>query len=468
MERSRRILFATFTILLAAHASLARPPATLQADVAKILSRPSLRCAHVGVMVMSLPSGDVWFSSNPDRLFVPASNAKLFIAAALGRLGPDFRYETAVLAEREPQDGVLRGDLFLKGSGDPTLTFLHLAGLAERLRKKGLSHITGRVVGDESAFDSVRFGRGWMLEDLPWYYAPEISALSLNGNSVMVVVRPGPVPGVPPRVTISPPTSYLRIENQAMTQSGQLAMPIVIDRPFGLPLVAVHGGIRPGSRPAYQRVSVPDPALWAAHVFRERLLASGVRIDGEAAVGIASADMVALADHGSPPLYEIIGTMLKNSDNHMAEQLLKMLGGTAEHSLAAVDRFLRKAGVTSTCPPNIADGSGLSRYNLASPRHFAALLRFMDRHPHRSVWLEALPMPGIRAALNGRMMVAAGAGTVYAKTGTMFAVSALSGYASTRSGRRVCFSILVNNFVAPTAEIRQAQDDIVAAIARAR
>jgi len=475
MQHSRRILFATFTILLAAQASLARPPATLQADVAKILNRPSLRCAHVGIIIMSLPDGEVWYSSNPDRLFLPASNVKLFVAAAaLDQLTPQFRYQTHVRWAPSPQDGVLRGDIFIKGYGDPALLFTHIAALAESVRDSGISHITGRVVADDTAFDSVRYGAGWMLEDLPWYYAAEISALSLNGNSLQVIVRPGPAAHRPAVVTVSPPTTYMDIQADVTTCPTGSYIGINVERPLGTRIVKVRGSTVPGARPVVERLSVPDPALWAAHVFTERLRACGVQVDGEPALGRELALGEIRLRHHSPPLKEIVATMLKHSDNLMAEQLLKTLGaqttgnGTVEDGLAVVNRFLRKAGVASACVPHLADGSGLSRYNLASPRHIASLLRFMDRQPHRSAWLNALPVAGVSGTLEGRMTDSPAAGIARAKTGTMFAVSALSGYASTRNGRRVCFSILVNNFVAPTREIRQAQDDIVAAIARAR
>lgn len=191
----------------AIHAPSAAAPAGIGSDLDRIFSDPIFAGAQWGVEVISLDRGEILYSLNPTRLYMPASNNKILTAAsALVRLGPDFRYETRIAAEGTIVDGVLEGNLVIVGSGDPSLAPRFHDGdplrvfkdWAAKLQEKGIRKIDGAIVGDARAFPPPYIGSGWEWDDLAYGYAAPVTALQFNENLITVEVSPEKPRGAPP------------------------------------------------------------------------------------------------------------------------------------------------------------------------------------------------------------------------------------------------------------------------------
>lgn len=454
------------------------PP--LARAIADALSDPSLAHSGVALLVVSLERGDTLFSREADRLYTPASNRKLFTAAsALHWLGPDHRFRTALLATGPLRGDTLHGDLVLVGRGDPDLTAAQLAGLADSLARRGARVVTGDVRADDTWFDDVAWGAGWMWDDGPFWEWPYVTALSLADNVVTVTARPGPAVGAPIEVAIDPPTAYVTVHSTATTAAPASEPELEIDRRWDPKenVVDVRGALPLGAEAVVARRTVEEPALFAATVFRELLEARGVEVVGAARLEpLAGEPADTVASHRSAPLTESVRNFLKISDNLTGELLVKAVGaavsgapGTYENGLAAERAFLAAEVGVDTTAQRLADGSGVSRYNLVTARQIVQLLDYMtSRDDLFPAYFAALPVAGVDGTLETRLRGTPAEGRAHAKTGTLNGVTSLSGYVDSADGERLAFSMLIEFFAGSTAPRRAVQDSVVAALARFR
>jgi D-alanyl-D-alanine carboxypeptidase/D-alanyl-D-alanine-endopeptidase (penicillin-binding protein 4) len=448
--------------------------------VARALSDPSLAHSGVAFLAVSLDRGDTLFAREPDRLYTPASNRKLFTAAsALHWLGPEHRFRTALVATGPVVSDTLRGDLVLIGRGDPDLLPAHLAALADTVAAGGTRVVAGDVRADDTWFDDVEWGAGWMWDDGPYWEWPYVTALTVADNVVTATVRPGLRVGDPVAVSIDPPTGYVIVNVSAVTAASGDASDLVVDRHWDPRenVIDITGALALDAEPVVAQRTVEDPALYAATLLLELLEARGVEVLGSARHG-GPADAVAntLAVHVSDPLSESIRNFLKISDNLTGELLVKAVGasvagppGTYDKGLAAERAFLaREVGIDTTAQ-QLADGSGVSRYNLVTARQIVTLLRYMTtRDDLFPFYRAALPIAGVDGTLENRMRGTAAEGRVGAKTGTLNGVTALSGYVPSADGERLAFSLMMEFYTGSSAPRRAVQDSIVAALARFR
>jgi len=479
------LLPAGIGVLLAAapiHTTLALNRAQMAIQVQSLLERKGSRAIRWGVCIARVDTGEVLFSYHPDDLLLPASNRKLFVTAlALDRLGPDFRFSTPLyLSSPAGQDGRVSGDLIVRGAGDPTFLnprFHHGSMISpfqewvETLRSRGLREIEGDLVVDGSGFDSgERLADGWIKDYETAEYAPRVSAICIAGNRVAVGVRPAAETGQPPGISLVPANSVVRIDNQAITGPARCADTIEIVRAENGPdHLIVRGRIARTAEEQSQRVPLEQPGLVAGEVFRSLLekkaisVRGGVRaLNGDHATSLTSSVMV--AQYQSPPLREIIAVTNKHSDNYCAEQLFQAVAfaktGRASYANAKKyeEEFLAEIGVLPDAA-NFEDGSGLSRLNLVSPRAVVRLLCHMAAHKYAADFTDSLAVAGRDGTLAGRMGRRA-QGHVRAKTGLLSMASCLSGYAETRSGVTVAFSILANDCAGRIGEATSVQDRI--------
>jgi len=411
--------------------------------------------ATAAVRVVSLDSGEVLYDRNPDLSLNPASNMKLVTsAAALTLLGPEHRYTTRVLASGAPIRGVLRGDLVLRGSGDPVLETPDLEKLADSLKAAGLRRVTGRLLADDFRYDDRRLGVGWNWGDEPFYYSAQISALTLNRNVAVVTLSPGEAVGDPLRIAVAPVEGYLRVLSRAATSPRGGEPDLSVTRERARNDVVVVGSLPVGAASVRREVTMEEPALWAAEVFRRLLSERGVRVEGRTDRAEAPPGAVELAAHTSRPLREIMPLFNKPSDNLIGELLLKELGvarrgqGTAAAGAEVIEGWLRESGI-GAAGVRVADGSGLSRMDLLTARTVCALLLHADRQPWKDDFVASLPVAGVDGTLRNRFQGTAAARKVHAKTGTLRHVSALGGYATGPNGERRAFSILINGYPGP-------------------
>ncbi|MCC7494288.1 MAG: D-alanyl-D-alanine carboxypeptidase/D-alanyl-D-alanine-endopeptidase [Fimbriimonadaceae bacterium] len=409
------------------------------------------------------------FAVQADKLLAPASTLKCYtVAAALDALGAEHTFVTRVLASAAPAAGAVE-ELYLVGGGDPSLGRPQLGALAAAVAAAGVQRI-GRVIVVDSRYRD-RFGYGWTVDDLPWYYAAECSALTLDRNHVDVTVTPGAQAGEPAKVTCNPPSSYLQVDSTVTTVAAGQATAVDFDRPPGGRQFVLRGQIASDQKAGRSEgMAVPEVELYAATVFAEVLQQRGVLVAAPAARGTAPATAVELARQVSPPLSQLIVRLLKSSDNLYAELLLRELGvatagaGTASGGLHGVRAFLQAHEVDATrC--RLADGSGLSRYNLVSARVTAGVLRAMALHRDREAFFAALPIAGVDGTLGYRFKGTPAERNVRAKTGSYSNHSALAGYVTTAGGDLLVASTVVNHATAAPAELRAVQDKLFVALA---
>ncbi|MBV9852244.1 MAG: D-alanyl-D-alanine carboxypeptidase/D-alanyl-D-alanine-endopeptidase [Armatimonadetes bacterium] len=436
----------------------------LVGELDKILDTPGLKGGIVGAEVARVSDGQVLYARNPDTRLMPASNRKLFTAAAaLELLGDEFRLETDVRAAGGPDAaGVLRGDITLRGGGDGLLSVADLGEMARQVARAGVRRITGGVVGDGTLFPDGPYGEGWEWDDLSDDYAPQISALEVNEGIVSVRVAAGARAGDAATVTVDP-AGYLPVANSARTMATGTAADVRIFRPYDAGYLVVTG-ILPIGGAADNTATVADPARFAATVFRQALIRQGVTVEGPAfSARSRGTGSLLLASHLSLPLAQYLAKMDKPSDNLLAESLWRVLGaekgsgGTYAAGAAVARPFFQSLGLDATTL-TLADGSGVSRRNFVTARAVTQLLVAMHGRPDWRAFYDSLPIAGVDGTLRRRMAGTPAAGNVHAKTGTLTGASCLSGYVTGRGGALYAFSLLMNNFPAGGAAARVAQD----------
>jgi PBP4 family serine-type D-alanyl-D-alanine carboxypeptidase len=449
---------------------------SLRARIEQILADSALAHSSAGVKIASLRSGEVFYERNSKLLFHPASNQKLLTSAtALGILGPAFEFSTRVACDSGAvKDSVLDGNLFFIGGGNPDLTSIELFGLAQQLKQTGIREVNGDLICDDFYFDDVRWGSGWAWDDDPAAYSPRLTALTLNKNVVTVTVTPGDSVGELAKVFVEPPTDFVQVVNTSATvqygwQVDSLRLPpLIIDRRWqqNQNIIIVDGAIGMDQQPRHDEINVLSPELYAGTIFRDMLSYAGIKLNGRVTRGLAPPAGRTLAEHRQPMMPALIN-LNKISDNLTAELILKTIGaekfgrrGNAENGLRAIRLFLSSGGIDTTAM-SLADGSGLSRYNLITPAAIVDLLTAMwNNFKLRNEFIATLPIAGVDGTLENRMRGTPAEGIVHAKTGSLSGVSALSGYAVTLDGEELAFSIMMQPFVVPTRAIREAQDKI--------
>ncbi|GAA4062368.1 D-alanyl-D-alanine carboxypeptidase/D-alanyl-D-alanine-endopeptidase [Actinomadura miaoliensis] len=360
----------------------------------------------------------------------------------------------------------MRGDLYLKGTGDPTLRPRDYRRLAGAVARAGIRRVEGRLVADDTHFDDRRLGGDWEADDEQYAYAAQVSALTLSpdrelhAGAVRVNVAAGR-PGAPVHVALWPSTRYLTVDNRARTGAPGTRSTLSITRPRGTTTVRVTGSY-PADGPVRRQLrSVHEPTLYAAAVFRAALRAHGVRVEGATVRGRTPARARRVAVRRSMPLRRLAVPYMKLSNNTIAEILVKAMGrkrkgvGSWPAGLSVTRRQLGRLGV-DTSRLTFADGSGLSRSNRTTARQLSELLLRVRGRRWFPAFADALPVAGhphpwVGGTLASRMRHSAAAGNVRAKTGTLTGVTALSGYVRGPDDRRLIFSIVLNGYRARSA-----------------
>ena len=460
---SGALLLITLTAALPARAEDPK----LKAAIDAVLDDPKLQGMKAGVHVIEVDSGKTLYARDADVPLNPASNMKLITAAAaLDTLGPQHTFTTRLIATKRDGDRIT-GDLVLRGDGEGFLLYKNFVAWASQLKRMGVRTIEGDLIVDGSAFGPGTTPPGFDQKQEDAAYRAEVGAVSVNFNSVIVRVSPG-APGQPAVVRLDPPNSHVIIENTATTGDGKRArVAVKAEGAKNTTKIIVTGTIGAQASPALVKKRVDHPDAFAASVMAHALKDVGITLKGKARGG-KGGDGETLIRHTSEPLSYLLLAMNKWSNNFMAEQVLRALGGKdgAKAGLERSRAILKKAGV-NMANQKLFNGSGLYTGNEVSARTFTTLLRYMTlKHPYGPELTSSLAIAGLDGTLRRRLRGATTRGNLRAKTGTLNQVIGLSGYVRDRRGKLLAFSIIFNDPPVPRAWIyRPQQDKIAQAIA---
>ena len=463
------------TVPATAVAAPAAAPPPLRQQLDQVLADPSLQGATTDLVVRDAATGSTLYARNADTRLVPASNAKLYTsAAAMDLLGPDFRFRTTAATSGTRVGRVLQGNLYLKGYGDPTITAAGYDQLAASVAAGGITRVNGALVADDTSFDAERYAPFWSLDDTPYYYSAQTSALTVSpddiadSGTVLINVTPAATVGAPPRVTVTPANSYVTVVNQATTGTAGSPRTVSAGRTADSATITVTGSIPRGSAVYASQPTVVEPTGLAADVFRTALARHGVTVTQPTQFAASPPTAAVVATRRSAPLSQVLVPFLKLSNNMVAEALTKAMGasttggqGTWADGTAAIEAHAAANGV-DPADLQLYDGSGLGRADLTTGRATTNLLLALRSKPWFSTWYAALPVAGepdqlVGGTLRNRMGGTAAAGNLHGKTGSLTGVSSLSGYVTDAKGRLLVFSMMSNG---QTSSVTAVQDAV--------
>ena len=447
-------------------------PGELGAQVDAIANRPEFSRSRWGILIQPLSSTATLYSRDAQKYFIPASNVKLLTtAAALQKLGADFRIKTSVYSGEN-------GSLYVAGRGDPSITEAQLQSLAQQLKQRGISQVN-QLIGDDSYFRGSAVNPNWEWEDAQAGYGAPVNSLIFNQNAIELLLSPQEL-GQALKVTFAEPklANQWQIQNNSVTVAQNESEFIEVGREFDRPAIRVSGQLKVGAESESAYVAVVNPANNFLQHFQQVLAAEGIPVKQALVASVSRNFNQELATVESPPLAELVRETNRESNNLYAEVLLRLLGkvtdkmpqqqeDTDEIGLKELKTALTQLGVN----PNsyiLADGSGLSRHNLISPEALVQTLRFMANSPAASIYRQSLPIAGESGTLKNRLSSTANRVILQAKTGTLSGVSALSGYIEVPDYEPLVFSIIVNQSGLSAASMRSATDEIVLLLNRLR
>ncbi|MFA6448649.1 MAG: D-alanyl-D-alanine carboxypeptidase/D-alanyl-D-alanine-endopeptidase [bacterium] len=465
-KRITAALAAFFVFLMAASASAQDPTAAINES----LKAHFLNGASVSIIIQDLDSGSLFYSLNPDKIFIPASNLKLVTAAAaiLG-LGEDFRFNTDFyLKDFASATGAANG-LFVKGYGDPTLTkdFYATAKagvdtLAAQLVRAGLRQINGEIILSGTYFPDNLRPESWEAEDINWCYATRPSALAISKNCLIVKVSGA---GGKVAVSLDPPIDPAMLDIKVSLSSKARSGISISQSQSGR--IAIKGTIRKGQSLEYEYpVLYPDKFFGTAlsgALKRAGIVVKATMRDG----GSPPVGYQLFYRAQSPDLLTVLAEMEKNSDNFVAEQMFRTLGakrgsggGTHASGAIAVETIMSKYKLADNNTLKVVDGSGLSRQNRLTARVLLATLSAFYNSYLKQSYLQLLAEPGAKGTLEKRLRGTPAQGRLWAKTGALSGACALSGYFQRGDGHMAAFVMIFNDYKVHSNEIRALQDKI--------
>ncbi|MEI7036181.1 D-alanyl-D-alanine carboxypeptidase/D-alanyl-D-alanine endopeptidase [Fulvimonas yonginensis] len=486
MKRHR--LLALLALALPPLHAAAMDLATTRATIDAYIAQPRFAAARWGIAVVSLDSGRTLYAHDADKLFQPASTAKLYTAAlVLQTLDAGYRIPTRVLGAPPGRWGRVDGPLVLYGMGDPSLGAIPATAdwadaLAGQLAARGVRRVDGDLVADAGYFVGPAIGDGWESSDLLSGFAAPASALGVDENQWRLTVTPAAHAGEPARLA-SDPLPAMHVDNRLLTAAAGSSDDVNLYRAAGSDTLHAFGTIAAGSPARRFRLAMADPARVAGAQLLQALRRRGIRVDGELRVTrwpqpppALPAEAGVLAEVRSPPLATLLREGLKRSQNLYLQNLLQLAGTRAraeastgsapagfrsaeDWGLHALRRLLERIGIAPSAAL-LGEGTGLSRRDLTTPNALARLLAFLAADA-RNVQ-DMLPVAGVDGTLASRMRGTPAAGNVHAKTGSMTYVSGLAGYVTSATGEHLAFVILLNDYAPPTGRSASAEVDAIA------
>lgn len=421
--------------------------------------------ATISILVKEAKTGQSIYSKNADKLLYPASNMKLFTAAAaLYYWKPNHYFSTDLLKKNK--------DYYLRFGGSPSLTAENLTQLILHLKNENNGLIKGNILIDTSRFKPAYYPNGTSYDDLGWYYAAPDTAVILGENAATYDLISATELGKP--VTIKPKNDEkkLTLINDVITVSQEDAkkhcsLNIEIKAHNTLRL---YGCVAQTKNPKTIHLAMPDPVFFAKQTIKNALEKNQIKYQGEIIDGVTPVDAVLLASLKSDPLSKLINHMLKESDNLYADNLTRQLAyaltkeATNKQAVYALKEILSHHTQLDMSQIELADGIG-TRYNMATSEQIVTLLTniYNDKQVFPT-FFKALPQAGISGSLRDRMKKSILEKKVFAKTGTMHDISSLSGYIISPHGKSLIFSIIINGINQPISKAKSLEEQILSLI----
>ncbi|MDD2995062.1 MAG: D-alanyl-D-alanine carboxypeptidase/D-alanyl-D-alanine-endopeptidase [Paludibacter sp.] len=436
-----------------------------QNALADFVQNPLLKNANISLLVKDLKSNKSLYSFRANNSAVPASTMKLVTTAtALEMFGPDFRFSTTLEMDGELKDGVLNGNLIIRGGGDPTLGSAKMGDQdfmnkwVQAVKSAGIKKINGRIIANTSIFDQQVVNPRWIWEDMGNYYAPGIHGISYLDNTFRLILKSGKV-GTPTEIVrAEPEIAGMSFQNYVMSASIGYDNAYFYGEPFSGSRT-LFGEIPANKDEFAVKGDIPNPGLLLAQHFHAALLASGLEIQEFPLVDLFNTKTAnVIYTHLSVTLSEIITETNVKSNNHFAEYLFKYLGtkrtipATNKAAMIAIESFWRQRGLpVEQLFQN--DGSGLSPNNGVSAAFFVDLLTYMRKESKYSdAFYKSLAVSGKSGTLTSFLAKSNLKGKVFAKSGTLSRVKSYAGYVETES-TTLAFAIIVNNPNGSSSEV---------------
>lgn len=456
--------------------------ATLYEKIHAILDNERLEGTVTGLSVRTADNGEEIFQQIGDIRLHPASNMKLLTsAAALETLGEDYQFITEILTDGKLRGKVLQGNVYMKGKGDPTLMKADLDQFALALKEQGIHKIKGNLIGDDTWYDDVRLSMDLNWNDEPFYTGAQVSALTISPNedydsgTVIVEVSPSKKAGEKAQVELTPETDYVNIINKTEMVPANEGKRISIEREHGTNNIVIEGTMPLEGANSKSWVAVWEPTGYAVDVFKKSLEENGVKLIGNSSVKFGKTPKEArlLTSKKSIPLKALLIPFMKLSNNGHGETLTKEMGqvvngeGTWADGLEVIEETLAGFGA-DTDTMLLRDGSGMSHKTLIPASELSQILYTVQNKDWFPIFEKSLPVAGeaerlVGGTLRYRMTDEPTKGNVKAKTGSLTGVSSLSGYVTSKSGEKLIFSIMINNYLG--SSITSIEDEIATVLA---
>lgn len=421
-----------------------------------------------GVMIYDPKTHNTLYQKNIEESIKPASNTKLFTCGvALSLLGSNYELSTKLFSEdNDFRDGIVNGNLYIKGFGNSLFTDMDIDSLVSDLRRLGIREIKGNIVGDDSYFDSVYHRSDWIEEEYSSVPLSPVSAIVINRNRLHFYISAPAKINSPVNCSLSPYCSQIKIINNASAKKRRSSVSIRQYSNNSSYEFIISGGLRRNSSTSIS-MDINNPPLFAALLLSDRLERAGIKITGKAYKGITPQDADEI-NSKSISLNYLLKVINKHSDNYLAECLFKTIGaeysdeeGNAFYATQAVLSFLKENDIYST-GTSIVDGSGLSHYNQVTVRTIVELLNKIYFNPLIfQDYYNSLSIAGVDGTLRGRMGNTLAENNFHGKTGTLNGVIALSGYLKANNGDDLIVSIIFEFHQGSPIKYRYLQDQII-------
>ncbi|MFZ1291770.1 MAG: D-alanyl-D-alanine carboxypeptidase/D-alanyl-D-alanine-endopeptidase [Melioribacteraceae bacterium] len=440
----------------------------IEEEINKMYEDDFLKSSMLAVSVYDLTDDKLLYQKNEKQLLRPASNMKvLTTASALEYLGAEYSFKTSVYHSGIIMDSICYGDIFVKGGFDPDFTTIDLDTLVIKILKYGIKEIRGNIYGDVSNMDSLFWGTGWMWDDDPSYNFPYLTPLIINDASIQVEYKPGEI-NKEVEYRLIPETDFFDISNTSITTNKDTSnFEITRDWQTRGNEIIIKGDLLFNAKLDTVKINIVNPEYYFLYLLKEKLEKHKVELLGKLDTATVPEFSKHIYTH-ERKFKDVIKNLNKESDNLSAEMTLRAMAfmhfgkpASAENGLKIIDSLINKTNLNYD-NYNLADGSGISHYNLVSAELLVSILKYIYQNSKENynILKDSFPIAGIDGTLSNRMKNTEAYKNVYAKTGTLSGVSTLSGYLKTANNHEIAFSIFVQNFKGSSKIARSYQDRI--------